>query len=67
MEGGRLEDGTPWVAIGGDEPEAKEFIVHCACEECGEQHYFNLWDLLAEKEITCEHCGHVSKAKVRRY
>ena len=67
MNSGRLEDGTPWVAIGADEPEAKEFIVHMECSKCGKQHYFNLWDAFAEKPITCEHCGNVSKAKVTRY
>lgn len=62
MEGGRLEDGTPWVAIGANEPEAKEFIVHCKCENCGKMHYFDFWAMFRGEEITCEHCGHKSKA-----
>ena len=65
--GGRLKDGTPWTAIGADEPEAEEFIVHCACEACGKDHYFDFWALYRGEEITCEHCGHKSRAKVRRY
>lgn len=58
-----LIDGTPYVAIGNDEPESKKFLVHKRCPECGKEHYFNLWDMMAGKEITCEHCGHKSLAK----
>ena len=63
MNSGRLDDGTPWVAIGSDEPEAREFIIHSECESCGKEHYFDLWSLLRGEEIVCEHCGHRSKAK----
>ena len=66
MNSGRMEDGTPWVAIDANDPEAEEFIVHCECEECGKMHYFNFWDMFSGKEITCEHCGHKSVAKRQR-
>lgn len=67
MNGGKLEDGTPYVAIGAGEPEAREFVVHCACESCGKQHHFDLWRMAAGEPITCEHCGHVTRARVTRY
>lgn len=60
VDNGRMDDGTPFVVIGADEPESEEFIVHCECTNCGKQHYFNFWDMFACKPITCEHCGNVS-------
>lgn len=60
---GYTEDGTPYVAIGNDEPEAKEFIVHTKCENCGQVHYFDFWAMFRGEEIECEHCGHKTKAK----
>lgn len=57
VTGGRMEDGTPFVAIGAGEPESREFIVHSECPECGRQHYFDLWRCLAGEPIECEHCG----------
>lgn len=66
MEGGKLEDGTPYVCIGADEPEAHEFVVHCKCPNCGKQHYFNIWKMFRGEVIACEHCGHESKATNRR-
>lgn len=65
MDGGKLEDGTPWVAIGAGEPEAKEFIVHCECEACGKQHYFDFWAMFRGEVITCEHCGHSTVSRRR--
>lgn len=66
MNNGKLDDGTPFVCIGANEPEAKEFIVHSKCKNCGQQHYFNLWKMLAGETIVCEHCGHESRAENRR-
>lgn len=63
---GRLNDGTPWVAIDADDPRTKEWIVHTECEACGKVHYFDFWAMFRGEEITCEHCGHKSVAKVRR-
>ena len=60
---GRMEDGTPFVTIGGNEPEAEEFIVHSRCESCGEMHYFDFWKMYRGEEIECEHCGHRTSAK----
>lgn len=59
---GHMEDGTPWVCIGADEPEAERYMVHCECSQCGQDHWFDLWAMFRGEEITCEHCGHVSRA-----
>lgn len=64
---GRLEDGTPFMAIGSNEPEAQELIVHCECTNCGKEHYFDLWKMFRGEVIKCEHCGHESKAERKRY
>ena len=66
MNGGKLGDGTPWIAIDANDPEAERFIVHSRCEECGKMHYFDLWAMFRGEVITCEHCGHESVAKRRR-
>ena len=63
---GKMEDGTPYVAIGANEPEAKEFIVHMECPACGKQRYFDFWAMFRGEVITCEHCGHESRAEVER-
>ena len=63
---GHMSDGTPWVCIGADEPEAERYMVHCECIACGQDHWFDLWAVSRGEEITCEHCGHVSRAKVTR-
>ncbi|MBQ9041450.1 MAG: hypothetical protein IJ111_01380 [Eggerthellaceae bacterium] len=59
-------DGVPYVAIGNDDPRAKELIVHSKCPECGNQHYYNFWAMFNGEWITCEHCGHKSRAENRR-
>ena len=59
---GKTEDGVPWMAIGSDEPESKELIVHTVCEACGEVKYFDLWAMIRGDEIVCEHCGYKSRA-----
>ena len=66
MNGGTMSDGTPFVAIGADEPEAREWIVHTECEQCGEQHHFDFWAMFRGEEITCEHCGHKTRATRKR-
>ena len=64
MTSGRMEDGTPFIAIGNDEPEAKKLIVHTMCSKCGKLHYFDLWAMINGEEIICEHCGHRTKREV---
>jgi Zn ribbon nucleic-acid-binding protein len=66
MNGGKMEDGTSFVAIGNGEPEAKKFIVHTECPKCGKQHYFDFWAMFRGEWITCEHCGNRSRAEVRK-
>ena len=67
MTGGKMADGTPWVAIEPDDPEAEQFIVHTECEKCGKVHHFDFWTMMRGEPVTCEHCGNVTRAKVRRY
>ena len=66
MERGKMSDGTPFVAIGADEPEAERLMVWDRCPECGTRRDFNFWDLYACKPIVCPECGHVSVAKKER-
>jgi len=67
VSGGKMPDGTPFIAIGANEPEANRFTVHTECEACGEMHYFDFWAMFRGEWITCEHCGHRTRAKRRRY
>lgn len=65
---GKLEDGTPWVAIGNDEEE--DFKAHMPCSECGEEICFSIRHFTDDHEslppIQCEKCGHVVEVKRKR-
>jgi hypothetical protein len=56
---GKLEDGTPWVALDAGEEEA--FEVHMPCKECGEEVYFPIKYFTDGDEglppVKCRKCG----------
>lgn len=56
---GRLEDGTPWAALGNDEVET--FEVRMPCRECGEEVSFPIKYLTSGGEglppVECKKCG----------
>ena len=61
MNGGLLADGTPYVAIGNDEPEANVLMVRHICQGCGNEFDFDFWAMFAGESIICPSCGRVSR------